>query len=126
MKHNKRSFKEFITKEECRKEANSKLEGLQISSETTDSYVNYLYKKYKQNYESTSLPDSVKENRNEFYKRLKEQKKRDKLSKNMFIIEKIICTRTFIEKGKKIKYSKVKWLGYDKIGWVVTNNIKNI
>ena len=101
MKHNKRSFKEFITKEECRKEANSKLEGLQISSETTDSYVNYLYKKYKQNYESTSLPDSVKENRNEFYKRLKEQKKRDKLSKNMFIIEKIICTRTFIEKGKK-------------------------
>ena len=126
MKHNKRSFKEFITKEECRKEANSKLEGLQISSETTDSYVNYLYKKYKQNYESTSLPDSVKENRNEFYKRLKEQKKRDKLSKNMFIIEKIICTRTFIEKGKKINYSKVKWLGYDKIGWVVTNNIKNI
>ena len=126
MKHNKRSFKEFITKEECRKEANIKLEGLQISSETTDSYVNYLYKKYKQNYESTSLPDSVKENRNEFYKRLKEQKKRDKLSKNMFIIEKIICTRTFIEKGKKIKYSKVKWLGYDKISWVVTNNIKNI
>ena len=126
MKHNKRSFKEFITKEECRKEANSKLEGLQISSETTDSYVNYLYKKYKQNYESTSLPDSVKENRNEFYKRLKEQKKRDKLSKNMFIIEKIISTRTFIEKGKKIKYSKVKWLGYDKIGWVVTNNIKNM
>ena len=126
MKHNKRSFKEYITKEECRKEANNKLEGLQISSETTDSYVNYLYKKYKQNYESTSLPDSVKENRNEFYKRLKEQKKRDKLSKNMLIIEKIICTRTFIEKGKKINYSKVKWLGYDKIGWVVTNNIKNI
>ena len=46
--------------------------------------------KNQQNYESTSLPDSVKENRNEFYKRLKEQKKRDKLSKRISRIKQLL------------------------------------
>ena len=42
MKHIKRSFEELITKEECREEANQKLEGLYISDETFDNYVNQL------------------------------------------------------------------------------------
>ena len=126
MTHIKRSFEELITKEECREEANRKLEGLYISDETFDNYVNQLYKKYKYNYESTALPDETKKNRNEFNRRLREQERRDKLGDKIYVIEKIICTRTFIEYGKKVEYSKVKWLDYNKIDWIKTKDIKDI
>ena len=88
--------------------------------------INYYVKKYKYNYESTALPAETKKNRNEFNRRLREQERRDKLGDKIFVIEKIICTRTFIEYGRKINYSKVKWLDYNKIDWIKTKDIKDI
>ena len=88
MTHIKRSFEELITKDECRKEANRKLEGLYISDETFDNYVNQLHKKYKYNYESTALPAETKRNRNEFNRRLREKERLDKQDNKIYVIEK--------------------------------------
>ena len=131
MKHNKRSFKELITKDECEDEALATLNGLYISDETFDSYVNQLYKKYKYNYESTALPKEQKQKIKDFDKRLRERERGDRIfkikkDKNMHIIEKVYGTRLYMENGKKVKYSKVKWKGHDNFDWVRTNSIENI
>ena len=131
MKHNKRSFKELITKDECEDEASSILKGFDyISDETFDGYVNQLYKKYKYNYKSIELPKEQKQKTNDFDKRLREQEREDRIFKmkkdNMHVIEKEYGTKLYIENGKKVKYSKVKWVGCDKFDWVRTNSIEKI
>ena len=127
MKHNKRSFEELITKDECEDEALSILKGFDdISDETYDGYVNQLYKKYKYNYQSTALPKEQIQKTKDFDKRLREKERLDKQDNNMHLIEKVYGTRLYIENGKKVKYSKIKWVGCDKFDWVRTNSIEKI
>ena len=131
MKHTKRSFEELITKEECEDEALVKLDKFDdISDQTFDGYINQLYKKYKYNYESTALPKEQEQKTKDFDKRLREQEREDRIFKmkkdNMHIIEKVFGIKLYIENGKKVRYSKVKWVGCDKFDWVRTNSIEKI
>ena len=131
MKHTKRSFEELIIKDECEDEALATLDKFNdISDETFNGYINQLYKRYKYNYESTALPKEQKQKTKDFDKRLREQEREDRIFKikkdNMHIIEKVYGTRLYIENGKKVRYSKVKWKDHNNFDWVRTKSIEKI